>query len=74
MPDLRRTTCQVCGRNRDECGPISWRGRCRDCAVQRVTENIIGIATQSGMPHARWRKGMAASVGGVLLDDIEPTE
>jgi hypothetical protein len=28
----------------------------------------------SGYPLERWRRGMAASVGGVLLDDVQDDE
>lgn len=41
-----------------------------DCAKTAVTENIDGLATHSGFAMARWRRGMAASVGAVLLDDV----
>jgi hypothetical protein len=34
-----------------------------------VAENVAGLATMSGAPKERWRRGMAACVGGVLLDD-----
>ena len=71
MPDPRRTTCQSCGRHKEECGPISWAGLCMDCAKARLTENIVGIATMSGEPAKRWRRSMAASVGAVLLDDVQ---
>jgi len=33
-----------------------------------MVDNITGMATMSGPPLQRWRRGMAASVGAVLLD------
>lgn len=41
-----------------------------DDAKERLTENIVGIATMSGEPAKRWRRSIAASVGAVLLDDV----
>jgi hypothetical protein len=42
-----------------------------DCAKVILTENIYGIATMSGPAAKRWRRSIAASVGGVLLDDVQ---
>lgn len=69
MPDLRRRNCQRCAGHMKDVGPISWKGLCETCATARVAENIIGLSTYSGEPFHRWRKAMAASVGGVLLDE-----
>lgn len=62
-----------CGKNALQVGPISWRGLCIECAKDRVHENCDGLHTMSGEPVLRWRRGMAASVGAVLLDDTPPT-
>lgn len=53
---------------------MSWSRLCQNCALDAVTENVVGLATMSGLPLERWRRGMAASVGGVLLDDLEQKE
>jgi len=42
-----------------------------DDAVTRQAENIVGIAEMNGQPAKRWRRAMAASVGAVLLDDVQ---
>jgi hypothetical protein len=34
-----------------------------------VVENVEGLARHTGPAFQRWRRGMAASVGVVLLDD-----
>lgn len=73
MPDYRRRTCRRCGKRDTEVGAISWRGLCVGCATTAVAENVIGLHTKTGVPLRRWRRGMAASVGAVLLDDIAPS-
>jgi hypothetical protein len=40
--------------------------------VGRHVASIIDQHTHSGYFFQRWRQGMAASVGAVLLDDAEP--
>ena len=72
MPSDRRVTCKVCGRHTSECGPISWRGKCGFCAERLQAENIAGMGLKTGYPFRRWRHAMAASVGGVLLDELPP--
>jgi hypothetical protein len=69
MPKLTYKTCRECGRHTDEAGPLSHTRLCEVCSYNLLTENVIGLATRSGPALARWRRGMAASVGAVLLDD-----
>ena len=69
MPDNRRVTCRRCDRHKDECGPISWTGNCADCAKAAVGSNLEGLMTHSGPALEAWRRGMAASVGAVLIED-----
>jgi hypothetical protein len=40
------------------------------CAERLIRENILGIASHRGPYFKHWRQQMAASVGGVLLDDV----
>jgi hypothetical protein len=49
------------------------RGRalCADCGEGILVDNVVGLHTHSGTPHERWRRAMAASVGGVLVTDLE---
>lgn len=68
--DARRALCKRCGRHRDECGEISWTGKCLDCAEYLLVENIYCLANKSGEPWARWRRGMILSVGGILPPNL----
>lgn len=72
MPDYRRKWCKVCGKHASEVGPLSWTGLCEKDSAARLTENIVGLHTMSGPPVLRWRRGMAASVGAVLTEDVPP--
>lgn len=71
MPRLAYRNCRLCGRHADEAGLMSWTRLCGDCARVRLHENIDGLHTHSGPALDRWRRGMAAAVGGVLVDDLE---
>lgn len=74
MPDYRRQVCRPnkggCGRKAWECGPISWRGLCTECSHRNVHENCDALHTMTGPLVVRWRRGVAGSVGAVLLDDL----
>ena len=70
MPDLRYKTCKGCGKSSAEAGDLSWTRLCYPCAKARVIENNDGISTHTGPAFTRWRRAMAASVGGVLVDDL----
>jgi hypothetical protein len=48
---------------------MSARGRCRDCWQANETLNIVQLAHHQGPYFDHWRRQMAASVGGILLDD-----
>ena len=72
MPDPRRARCQRCKRHRDECGGISWKGLCTPCAVAAVTSNVDDLYNHKGDGLLRWRRGMVACAGGVLLDAEPP--
>jgi len=71
MPDRRRASCHNCNRHRDECGPISWRGHCIECADALLAENIRGLATMSGHVRDRWAVGMILSAGGLLPERLQ---
>jgi hypothetical protein len=42
--------------------------------VGKQTAAIIDMHTHSGFFFQQWRRGMAACVGGVLLDDLPPPD
>lgn len=50
-------------------GEMSARGLCRTCSLSNEAENIVQLAHHSGPYFHHWRRQLAASVGGVLLDD-----
>lgn len=64
-----RVCCKRCGRHRDEAGHISARGLCADCGIGAMERNAVELATMRGESVARWRRGVAASVGAMLVDD-----
>jgi len=68
---IDRRDCRECGALATEVGRMSWTGKCPRCSEAALTENIIGLATHSGPALQRWRVGMAASVGAMLLDELE---
>jgi hypothetical protein len=70
VPDLRRKNCNVCHGNVEQVGPISWSGLCERCAVERAASNYLALINHSGPDFNRWRRAIAASVGGVLRDDL----
>jgi hypothetical protein len=69
VPRAAVKNCKGCGKHVSEVGVLSWNRLCAKCGTERLAENIHGLTTMSGEPLARWRRGMAASVGAVLLDD-----
>jgi len=63
--------CRNCGELQDP-DDLSWTKLCTRCGQELRDENARGIAAHSGPAFDRWRRAMAASVGGVLLDDVMP--
>lgn len=52
---------------------MSHSGQCLDCGKARLAENVYGISEHRGPAFHRWRRAMAASVGGILHDDLQQT-
>lgn len=69
MPRLDYKTCKDCGRHSEECGPLSHQRFCTECWERRLRENVFALHEHRGPAFHRWRGAIAASVGGVLLDD-----
>jgi hypothetical protein len=69
MGDLRRTRCQVCGGHVSQVGELSWNGKCVACWTTRLASNVVQMSERRGPNFDRWRRSMAACVGGVLLDE-----
>jgi len=74
MPDDRRTTCRVCFRPASEVGAISWNGKCGECGERLNREALADLHYHRGPVFDHWRQRLAASVGGVLLDDLPRPE
>lgn len=49
---------------------MTWSGFCIDDAIKRAGDNNDQLAAHAGPFFDHWRRQMAASVGGVLLDDV----
>jgi hypothetical protein len=73
MPDLRRRNCQRCRKPSSEVGPISWRGNCRPCGLEREREAIVQLAEHEGPVFDYWRQGMAGCVGATIPDTAPTT-
>jgi hypothetical protein len=72
MGDLRRKSCKGgCDRTVAEVGELSWNGYCFECGQAKREANIRQLAAHRGPWFDHWRRRTAASVGGVLLDDVQ---
>jgi hypothetical protein len=69
-PDYRY--CRTCGRDAHEVGALSHTRQCVECGQVKLEQNALGMHVKSGEAWLRWRRAMAASVGGVLLDEVPP--
>ncbi len=72
MPSKTRRRCKVCGKHDSEVGAISRRGKCSGCGASIFEQNLDGLHYLAGPYFLHWRRRMAASVGGTLLDDEPP--
>jgi hypothetical protein len=70
MPRDDYRTCRRCGRAGKKAGPLSCTRLCKRCAKELVAENLDGVMGKTGPAHRRYRRAVAAGVGGVLLDDL----
>jgi hypothetical protein len=51
---------------------LSLTGLCPDCSESIQADALKQISEHRGPYFKLWRQRMAASVGGVLLDDVSP--
>jgi len=72
VPKPTYRICRSCGRHSTEVGELSHLRLCFECGQLRKEANALGLALKTGDAWLRWRRAMAASVGGALLD--EPRE
>jgi hypothetical protein len=63
-------TCKDCGAKRAEVGMLSHTRLCGSCAEKRLIENVDGLHYHRSDVMRRWRRGIAASVGAILIDDL----
>jgi hypothetical protein len=52
-------------------GYVSYRGKCRACALKREKENYHALKDHRGEPFEHWRLRTAASVGAIPLDLLD---
>lgn len=71
MGQRRYARCKACRRHRDEVGELSHQRLCEECGRRRFDANQHDLTNHSGAGLLEWRRGVAASVGAVLLDDLE---
>ena len=70
MARIDYKTCKACGKHASEVGPLSHTRLCGPCGIDRETRNIVELAEHNGPYFQYWRARIAASVGAVLLDDL----
>jgi len=71
MPRLDYKWCKRCHGHVTAVGVLSHERLCEVCSMELLSENVLSLAAHSGEPFKRWRRGMAASVGAVLTDDLQ---
>lgn len=70
MPHPEYANCRICGRHKDECGPLSWTRLCISCGVLRSAANNLQIAVKEGpfYEHQQRRTFLAARQRLLALD------
>jgi hypothetical protein len=53
---------------------FSARGKCERCGAGEAANAIVQMTLHHGPHFEQWRRSMAASVGGVLVDDARNAE
>lgn len=70
-----RVSCRICERHISECGSLSKRGKCSECAHAMVLANLQGLGAHGGRQGGpffdHWRRRSVEVYGGVLLDDLK---
>jgi hypothetical protein len=61
--------CHGCGRHVSEVGRLSARYKCNDCGEGAMLRNVHELREHTGESLEKWRRGMAAAVGAVLVDE-----
>jgi len=71
MPRLDYKRCRACGRHVDEVGVLSHTRLCVEDSIRINRQAADEQHHHRGEFFQRWRRGIAASVGGVLIDDLQ---
>jgi hypothetical protein len=66
--------CRSCGKHASEVGELSHTRLCVRCARARIEHNYDGLTEHTGPFFRHWRTRIAASVGGVLIDDLTASQ
>jgi hypothetical protein len=66
--------CKCCGCERGNGVVLSWRGYCGECGPAIREQANDDMHYHRGAYFKHWRRAMAASVGGVLVDDVLDAE
>ena len=75
MPTSRHyAKCKRCGARRDDGASLTKRGYCMPCAKLVHEQQTDDLHYHKGEYFKQWRRSMAASVGGVLVDDVLDAE
>lgn len=72
MANTTRVHCKRCKKHKGDVGDLTWRGYCETCSLIVREQVIDDMHYHRGEYFDRWRRAMAACVGGVLLDDDPP--
>ena len=70
MPRLDYKRCKGCDRPASEVGELSHERLCSSCGAENLYENVAAMVMKSGPGWLKWRRAMAASVGGILAADL----
>ena len=70
MPRTDYKTCRGCGRHTDEVGELSHTRLCRACGPAILAASVIQQQAHDGPIFQHWRVRIAASVGGVIPDEL----
>jgi hypothetical protein len=60
---IRIRNCRNCGRDIDDCGPLSARKLCAACGEARMVDNALTLAEHGPWAVPGWREGMARAAG-----------
>ena len=71
MANSHRATCKVCGGHKSQVGEISWEGYCIRHGVEARDRANDEMHYHHGPTFEKWRRAMAACVGGLLAEDVE---